>query len=197
MKRIMLFLFVLILLPGALRAQAIGQLHCDDRIFSTGLPENYHPGNPDYYDAETGEEYYVMMPAERRKTALECIEWTFGKVKEYKEWYNDCQGCHVLSVTLDSGDEFEFYNGRLTRYTIVSPRFRVGADVLRGGGLRVGQKLNLKKSRGAWKIKRDGRLEDEPGLYKFSPDEDDYYLSFLVVDENNNIIKIYNWTNDC
>ena len=82
-------------------------------------------------------------------------------------------------------------------WIIVSPRFRVGADVLRGGGLRVGQKLNLKKSRGAWKIKRDGRLEDEPGLYKFSPDEDDYYLSFLVVDENNNIIKIYNWTNDC
>ena len=197
MKRCVLILFVLFLLPGALLAQAIGQLHCDDFIFSTGLPGNYHPGDPVYYDEETGEEFYVMMPAERRKAALACIERSFGKVKEYREWYNECQGCHVLDVTLDSGDEFEFYNGRLARYTLVTRRFSVGADVLWGGGLRVGQKLNLKKSRGDWKIQPDRRRDDEPGLYRFSPDEEDYNISFLVVDENDIIIKIYNWTNDC
>jgi hypothetical protein len=67
---------------------------------------------------------------------------------------------------------------------------------LRGGGLRVGQKLDLKKSRGEWVIKPVER-EDKPGLFRFSPWMDDWSISYLVVDENGIITKIYNWTNDC
>lgn len=188
MKRIALLLFALFLLPGALRAQAIGQMHLDDRVFSTCLPDLSRYAI-DYEDAP-------KMTRERREIALKCVERTFGKIKEYEEYWNGCQECHLLLVTLDSGDEFEFYDGCLTRFTIVSPRFSVGADVLRGGGLRVGQKLNLKKSRGEWVIKPVER-QDEPGLYRFSPWMDDWSISYLVVDENGIITKIYNWTNDC
>ena len=186
MKRIAFLLLVLSLLPGVLRAQAIGQVRYEDRIFSTCLPKI----STDMDDSGP------KMTRERREIALKCVERTFGKIKEYEEAWNDCQECHLLLVTLDSGDELVFYDGLLTRFTIVSPRFSVGADVLRGGGLRVGQKLNLKKSRGEWVIKPVER-QDEPGLYRFSPWMDDWSISYLVVDENGIITKIYNWTNDC
>ena len=84
MKRYVLILFVLLLLPGALRAQAIGQVPYGARVFSTGLPR---------YENDPPEDL-PMMAKETREKALECIEWTFGKVKEYQEGYGECCGLH-------------------------------------------------------------------------------------------------------
>ena len=103
MKKAFFLLFLLI--PVALQAQSIGQVHYFSRVFSTGLPE-YLDG---YWDPETREPVY--MPKERRENALECIEWTFGKIASYKEGYDECQSQHVLTVTLDSGDEICFEDG--------------------------------------------------------------------------------------
>ena len=64
------------------------------------------------------------MPKERRETAIECIEWTFGKVESYEESYGECQEVHLFEVTLNSGDVLCFEDGALGDYTIVSPRLR-------------------------------------------------------------------------
>ena len=184
MKRTVLFLLFLVLLPAALRAQAIGRVHCGDLVFSTGFPAKM----PDSYFENGG----PKMPQERREIALRCVERTFGKVKEYQEYWGDCTGEHVFVVTLESGDELCFVDGRLDTYTIVSSRFTVGADKLRGG-LKVGQKLDLKKSRGDWVIRK---REDNANIYDFVPKWSDNG-AFFEVDENNVITKITTWSNDC
>ena len=176
---------LLLLIPTALQAQAIGKVPCGARVFSTGFPASI----PDEYFENGG----PKMSKERRETALECIEWTFGKVKEYEEYWGDCTGEHIFYVKLESGDEIWFDDGCLGTYHIVSSRFAVGRDHLRGGGLRVGQKLNLKKSRGDWVIHQSER---DPNRYDFSPQWSDD-AAWVEVDENGIIQCIQMWTNDC
>ena len=95
-------------------------------------------------------------------------------------------------VKLESGDDICFDNGCLGPYTIVSPRFTVGRDCLQGG-LRVGQKLDLKKSRGEWVIYQSG---SNPNVYYFSPAGDDN-VAYVIVDEKGIIQSINKFTNDC
>ena len=184
MKRVVFILFVLFLLPGALRAQAVGQVRFGSRVFSTGFP------------AHIPEEYFEndvpKMPKERREIALRCVERTFGKVKEYEEYWGDCIGSHMLKVILESGDELWFADGCLDGYTIVSSRFTVAADKLRGG-LKVGQKLDLKKSRGEWIIRQ---RERDPKVYYYQPQWSDDAASFEV-DDQGIIVSISMFTNDC
>ena len=80
-----------------------------------------------------------MMSKERRETALECVERTFGKVKEYTECYGECCGMHHLEVVLENGDELDFEEGRLVGYNLITPKFLVAKENFKGG-LRVGAK---------------------------------------------------------
>ena len=183
MKRFKVIL-LLLAIPAALQAQAIGQVPLGARVFSTGFPASI----PDEYFEDGG----PKMSKEKRETAIRCIEKTFGKVKEYNEYWGDCTGEHIFDVKLESGDEISFYDGCLGQYDIVSSRFSVGKDHLRGG-LRVGQKLNLKKSRGDWVIRQS---ETEPNTYYFSPEWSDD-VAWIEVDGNGIIQRIRMWTNDC
>jgi hypothetical protein len=183
MKRIRIILLLLII-PVSLQAQAIGQVSWGSRVFSTGFPASI--------PAEYFEDGGPKMSKERREIAIRCIEKTFGKVKEYQEYWGDCIGEHVFIVTLDSGDEISFHDGCLGQYDIVSPRFSVGKDYLRGG-LRVGQKLNLKKSQGEWIIRQSDR---DSSVYYFTPAWNDD-VAYVVVDENGIIQSIHKFTNDC
>ena len=96
MKRISI-LVILLLVPVFLRAQSVGEVGYGSEVFSTGIPENVE----NYWDPETGA--HICMPKERREIALECIEWTFGKVESYEESYNECQGYHVFEVMIEGG----------------------------------------------------------------------------------------------
>ena len=183
MKRI--FILFLLLLPMALQAQTIGQVKYGSRVFSTGLPEDIDS----YYDPETGD--YIKMSKERREAALECIERTFGKVASYEEMYGDCQGVHIFTVTLTSGDEISFENGCLGDYTIVSPRFLVAADMI-VGGLRVGKKPSMKCKEGVVLEQR----EDNPSRYDYYWKEWEIYGHFIL-DENGIIKEIGLWFNAC
>lgn len=175
----------LLLLPVALQAQSIGQVKFGDEVFSTGLPEIIDT----YYNSETGE--YIKMSKERRETALECIEWTFGKVASYEEGMNECQGFHFFFVALISGDEISFDDGCLSDYTIVSPRFLVAADMF-DGGLRVGQKPNMKYKEGVILKQR----EDDPSRYDYYWEDSEVYGHFTL-DEDGKIKEIGLWVNDC
>ena len=135
------FIILLFFIPILLQAQSVGEVRYGSEVFSTGLPANVD----NYWDPETGA--HICMPKERRETAIECIEWTFGKVESYKESYGECQGVHLFEVTLDSGDVLCFEDGSLGDYTIVSPRFLVAADMFEGG-LRVGRKPSMKSKKG-------------------------------------------------
>ena len=183
MKRFRAIL-MLLLLPMVLQAQAIGQVPLGARVFSTGLPASI----PDEYFEDGG----PKMSKERREIAIRCVENTFGKVKEYKEYWGDCIGGHIFTVTLESGDEIWFDDGCLRSYDIVSSRFSIGRDHLRGG-LRVGQKLNLQKSRGEWIIRQSDR---DPSVYYFTPSWSDD-IAYVIVDENGIIKSIHMHTNDC
>ena len=176
---------LLLLIPVALGAQSIGQVHYGSRVFSTGLPE-YLDG---YWDPEAREPVY--MPKERLETALECIEWTFGKIASYKEGYDECQSQHVLTVTLDSGDEICFEDGYLNDYTIVSPRFLVGADWI-VGGLRVGRKPNMKCREGVH-VEQDKK---DSSRYNYYLEDSDVFLYFIL-DEDGRIKEIVAWFNGC
>lgn len=89
MKRFKVIL-LLLFIPIALQAQAIGQVPFGARVFSTGFPDT-------------------------------------------EKYWGDCTGEHIFIVKLESGDEIRFVNGCLGEYDIVSPRFSVGSDYLRGG----------------------------------------------------------------
>ena len=183
MKRFRIILLLLVI-PVALQAQAIGQVTWGARVFSTGFPASI----PDEYFEDGG----PKMSKERREIAIKCVEKTFGKVKEYNEYWGNCTGEHVFIVTLESGDEISFYDGCLGQYDIVSPRFSVGRDHLRGG-LRVGQKLNVKKSQGEWIIRQSDR---DSSVYYFTPAWCDD-VAYVIVDENGIIQSIHKFTNDC
>lgn len=183
MKRFRVILLLLVI-PLALQAQAIGQVPWGSRVFSTGFPASI----PDGYFEDGG----PKMSKERREIAIRCVEKTFGKVKEYHEYWGNCTGEHMFVVTLESGDEISFYDGRLGQYDIVSPRFSIGSDHLRGG-LRVGQKLNLKKSQGEWIIRQSDR---DSSVYYFTPERCDD-VAYVIVDENGIILSIHKFTNDC
>ena len=176
---------VLLLIPFALQAQAIGQVPYGARIFSTGFPASL----PDEYFEDGG----PKMSKERRETAIRCVERTFGKVKEYEEYWGDCIGAHMFHVTLESGDEIWFDDGYLGDYNIVSSRFAVGKDLLGGGGLRVGQKLDPKKSRGEWIIRQSDR---DSSVYYFSPSWSDD-VAYVVVDGEGVIQSIHRLSNYC
>ena len=183
MKKAFFLLFLLI--PVALEAQSIGQVHYVSRVFSTGLPE-YLDG---YWDPEAREPVY--MPKERLETALECIEWTFGKIASYQEGYDECQSQHVLTVTLDSGDEICFEDGHVDEYTIVSPRFLVGDDWI-VGGLRVGRKPNMKCREGVH-VEQDKK---DSSRYNYYLEDSDVFLYFIL-DEDGRIKEIVAWYNGC
>ena len=183
MKRFRVILLLLVI-PLALQAQAIGQVPWGARVFSTGFPASI----PDEYFEDGG----PKMSKERRETAIRCVERTFGKVKEYEEHWGNCTGEHVFIVTLESGDEISFYDGCVGQYDIVSPRFTVGRDHLRGG-LRVGQKLNLKKSQGEWIIRQSDR---DSSVYYFTPTWCDD-IAYVIVDEKGIIQSIHKFTYDC
>jgi hypothetical protein len=189
MKRVFLILFVLALLPLALRAQSVGQVRYGDQVFSTGLPDGYQASSD--FDEETGEEIGVHMPAERRKKALECIERSFGSVKDYKEGYNGCQGGHILSVTLTHGDKLEFEDGCLKDFYIVTSRFTIDSDMF-PGGLRVGRKPPVRANQGVV-LRQD---EKDPNSYQFWWENSEVYGHYLL-DENGRIKEIWLWTNDC
>ena len=169
-----------------MQAQSIGQVKFGDRIFSTGLPEDVNS----YHDPETGE--YIKMSKERREAALECIEWTFGKVASYKEGFNECQGTHFVSVTLAGGDEICFESGCLNDYTIVTPQFLVAADMF-VDGLRVGQKPNMKCKESVVLEKR----EDSPITFSYYFSESDCEVGYFILDEDGKIKEIGLWINDC
>ena len=179
------FFLLLLLIPVALGAQSIGQVHYGSRVFSTGLPK-YLDG---YWDSETREPVY--MPKERLETALECIEWTFGKIASYQEGYDECQSQHVLTVTLDSGDKIWFEDGCLSDYTIVSPRFLVGDDWI-VGGLRVGRKPNMKCREGVH-VEQDKK---DSSRYNYYLEDSDVFLYFIL-DEDGRIKEIVAWFNGC
>ena len=134
---------MLLFIPVALQAQAIGQVPFGARVFSTGFPDT------EKYWGDDG----PTMSKERRNTAIGCIERTFGPVREYNEYWGECTGEHIFIVKLESGDEISFVNGCLGQYDIVSPRFSVGSDYLRGG-LRVGQRINPQKLSGGGQAPR-------------------------------------------
>ena len=46
-----------------------------------------------------------------------------GKIKEYKEYYGECNCMHCFDVTLESGDKLDFEEGYLMGYEMVSSRF--------------------------------------------------------------------------
>lgn len=175
---------LLLAIPVALHAQAIGQVPWGARVFSTGFPASI----PDEYFEEGG----PKMSKERREIAIRCVEKTFGKVKEYNECWGECSGEHIFDVKLESGDEIYFYDGCIGQYVIVSPRFSVGGDHLQGG-LRVGQKLNLEKSQGEWIIRQSDK---DPTVYYFTPAWCDD-VAYVIVDENGIIQSIHKFTNDC
>lgn len=175
----------LLLLPAALQAQSIGKVKYGDAVFSTGLPADIDK----YYDRETGE--WPKMSKERRETAIECIEWTFGKVASYKEEYDACQGSHIFTVILTSGDKISFEDGCLGDYTIVSSRFLVAADMF-VDGLRVGEKPNMECKEGV--ILRQG--EDNPSLFNYYWEKSDSYGHFTL-DEDGRIKEIDQWFNAC
>ena len=189
MKRAVFLLFVLSLLPGALRAQAVGLVHYGDQVFSTGLPDGYQPKSD--FDEETGDEIGFHMPAERRKKALECIEKTFGPVKDYKEGYNECQGGHILSVTLTNGDKLDFEDGCLNDFYIVTSRFTIDSDMF-PGGLRVGRKPPVRAKEGVV-LRQD---EKDPNDYEFWWEDSEVYGHYIL-DEKGLIKEIWLWTNDC
>ena len=183
MKRLIVILSLLIV-PFAVMAQAIGQVPFGARVFSTGLPATI----PMKYFENGG----PKMSKERRGIAIRCIERTFGKVKEFDEYWGECADVHIFVVKLESGDEISFVNGCLGQYDIVSPRFSVGSDYLRGG-LRVGQRINPQKSKGEWIIRQSDR---DPNVYYFSPIRSDD-AAYVIVDENGIIQSIHMFTNDC
>ena len=185
MKRIWFF-FLLSLVPAALQAQSIGQVECYRQFFSTGIPED----TENLWNPETGD--FIKMSQECREAALESVERTFGKIESYQETYNECQGKHVLVVTLDNGDTIDFENGRLSTYTIVSPRYLIAADMF-DGGLRVGQKPNTKCKEGVIVEQR----ENEPSHYVFYWEGTDYSFGHYILDEEGLIKEIYIWHNDC
>ena len=184
MNRFIIILLFLLLIPVSLQAQAIGQVAWGSRVFSTGFPATI----PDEYFENDG----PKMSKERREIAIKCVERTFGKIKEYHEYWGDCIGEHMFIVKLESGDEIGFCDGCLGYYDIVSSRFSVGRDVLRGG-LRVGQKLDPKKSKGEWIIRQSDR---DSSVYYFDPSWWDD-AAWVVVDENGIILSIHKHTNDC
>ena len=181
MKRYVLILFVLLLLPGALRAQAIGQVPYGARVFSTGLPR---------YENDPPEDL-PMMAKETREKALECIEWTFGKVKEYQEGYGECCGLHHFSVVLEGGDEIDFEEGRLAGYQLVTPRFLVAPERMKGG-LRVGQKPGPPVSE---KIHNEPRQYD-PRMFSFEDGESDV-IAVYEVDSEGVVTRITVYFNEC
>ena len=185
MKRIWFF-FLLSLVPAALQAQSLGQVKCDSQIFSTGISKDVEK----HWDPETGD--FIKMSKECREAALESVERTFGKIESYQETYNECQGKHVLVVTFDNGDTIDFENGRLSTYTIVSPRFVIASDMFESG-LRVGQKPNTKCKEGVIVEQR----ENEPSHYVFYWDGTDYSYGNYILDEKGLIKEIYLWHNDC
>jgi hypothetical protein len=184
MKRISIIVILLLFVPVFLRAQSVGEVEYLGQVFSTGLPADID----NYWDPETGAQ--ICMPKERRETALECVEWTFGKVESYEESVN-CQGDHIFEVTLTSGDTICFENGCLGDYTIVSPRFLVAADMIEGG-LRVGRKPNMKCKEGVI-LRQD---EDNPSYYRYYWEEWEIYGHFIL-DENGLIKEIGCWFNAC
>jgi hypothetical protein len=185
MKRIWFF-FLLALVPAVLQAQSLGQVKCYSLFFSTGIPEDAEMR----WNPETGD--FIKMPQEHREAALKSIERTFGKIESYEETYNECQGRHVVVVTLDSGDTIDFEEGRLSTYTIVSPRYLIAGDMF-DGGLRVGQKPNTKCKEGVifeqWK--------NDPSHYVFYWEGTDYSFGHCILDEEGLIKEIYLWHNDC
>jgi hypothetical protein len=164
MKRTVLILF-LVWLPVLLAAQQIGQVQYGARVFSTGLPryENDLPEDP------------PMMAKETREKALECIEWTFGKVLEYYEFYGECCGRHHFSAVLEGGDEIYFEEGRLAGYELVTPRFLVAPERMKGG-LRVGRKPGPPVSE---KIRNEPR-EYDPRMFSFEDGESEVIAVYEV-----------------
>ena len=184
MRSIRIIIFLL-LVPVFLRAQSVGEVEYLGQVFSTGLPADID----NYWDPETGAQ--ICMPKERREIAIDCIEWTFGKVESYEESYNECQGYHTFEVTLTSGDTICFENGCLGDYTIVSPRFLVAADMFEGG-LRVGRKPNKKYKEGV--VFRQN--EKDPSRYDYWWEDIEVYGHFIL-DENGRIKEIGCWFNAC
>ncbi len=73
------FIILLFFIPILLQAQSVGEVRYGSEVFSTGLPANVD----NYWDPETGA--HICMPKERRETAIECIEWTFGRSSRTKK----------------------------------------------------------------------------------------------------------------
>ena len=183
MKRILSFLllFTYLLTGTEARAQIIGQVRYGSRIFSPCLPYT------------NGSDTLPMMTAERRAIALRCVERTFGKIKEYQEYYGECTESHILDVTLESGDRLYFDNGRLDGFTVVSPRFAVARDWFRGG-LRVGRQP-AEHRKGSIIIEASNR---NPGYYHFyDTDHLNDMIYYFKLDSNGKIVEIHVSFNAC
>ena len=185
MKRVVLLLFVLSLLPGALWAQSLGQVRYGGRVYSTGFPRDISHT----YDPETGD--YIKMSAERRQIALRCVEKTFGPIRDYREYYGDCTGVHMLEVNLTCGDRLFFDNGCLGAYNVVSSRYPAATDMFYGGQ-RVGRKPNFRKKEGVV-LSQD---EKDPAQYSYYWEGREVY-GYFILDEKGLIKEIAAWSNDC
>ena len=178
---------LLLLLSAALQAQTIGQVEYGCRIFSTGLPHigNEHSWSEDFTPPK--------MTKERRETALECIEWTFGKVVKYEEDYGECCGMHHFWVSLESGDWVDFEEGFLEAIELNSPRFTVARELFRGG-LRVGRKpgepIPGKVVIEPWK-------EDPSRFYFNDPDHPDDVIRLYEVGPDGTIVRIFFGFQEC
>lgn len=178
---------LLLLLSATLRAQTIGQVEYGARIFSTGLPHvgNDHPWSEDFTPP--------MMTKERRETALECIEWTFGKVVKYEEFYGECCGMHHLWVALESGDWVDFEEGLLSAIELNSPRFTVARELFREG-LRVGRKPGEPIP---GKVVVEPGKDDASRFYFYDPDHPNDIICLYEVGPDGTIVRIYFGFQEC
>lgn len=184
MSRFLASIAVLFLLEITASAQSVGNVKYGSQVFHTGLPSfamTALPADP------------PMMTPERKEIVIRCIEKTFGKIKEYKEYYGECSCMHCFDVTLESGDHLDFEEGCLVGYSLVSPLFSSCKEWFKGG-LRVGQKPAQPINENI-EIKRSER---NPNDYSFYDKTKLYGIeTFYILDENGLIIEIVAWLNEC
>lgn len=184
MSRFLASIAVLFLLEITASAQSVGNVKYGSQVFHTGLPSfamTALPADP------------PMMTSERKEIVIRCIEKTFGKIKEYKEYYGECNGMHCFDVTLESGDKLDFEEGYLMGYELVSSRFSSSKEWFKGG-LRVGQKP-AQPINDNIVIKRS---ENDPNVYDYADKTNlNDVVLYYVLDKNGLIIKIVAWFNEC
>ncbi len=186
MKKVLIVL--IILFPAMLQAQTtIGQVHRGSLIFSTCLPHYGH-------EYPRGDDFTPhLMTKERREIALKCIERTFGKVKDYEEFYGDCTGTHLFSVTLESGDIICCEEGKLESFELNSSRFAVAKEWFKGG-LRVGRKPGQPRD-SRYQVKQ--AVDNSSRYHFYDSEQPDDVIRCYELGPDGTIVRIFIGGNDC